>query len=69
MNCALISHVYNTEDTLYQIIFDKRFRREIYNLKTAKRDGQDDPTELNKRYSTLVEKYKTKTGSQDLDSI
>jgi len=30
----LIEHIYRSEDTLYQIIFDRRFRPEIYRLKT-----------------------------------
>lgn len=32
---AFMTHVYNTEDSLYQILYDKSYRPEVYKLKTS----------------------------------
>ena len=32
---SFLSYVYNTEDTLYQILYDKAYRPEVYKLKTG----------------------------------
>jgi hypothetical protein len=32
---TFMTHVYNTEDSLYQILYDKSYRPEVYKLKTS----------------------------------
>ena len=56
MSITLTEHIYSTEDTLYQIVYDKRFRREIYNLKTRS-DGLKSE-EIKTRFDKLNEKYR-----------
>ena len=32
---SFLSYVYNTEDTLYQILYDKAYRPDVFKLKTG----------------------------------
>ena len=48
---ALLEHIYKTEDTLFQIAFDKRVRPELYQLRTEEVLRED----TLKRYESLCE--------------
>ena len=57
VNTALFEHIYSTEDTLYQIVFDKKYQPELYRLKTEALDGRQ-ADELAKRYQEIQQKYR-----------
>ena len=52
VNTALFEHIYSTEDTLYQIVFDKKYQPELYRLKTEVVEGHQG-AELAKRYQEI----------------
>ena len=57
---ALIEHIYSSEDTLYQIIFDKKYQPELYRLKMTSNEGGDKKghDEILRRYREVQEKYR-----------
>ena len=57
VNTTLFEHIYSTEDTLYQIVFDKKYQPELYRLKTEVVDGRQG-AELAKRYQEVQQKYR-----------
>ena len=64
-NMALIEHIYRTEDTLYQIIFDRRFRPELFRLKVEETRRSD----AAKRQSEILDKFKHTPTVIDLDGL
>ena len=62
---ALVEHIYSSEDTLYQIIFDKKYQPELYRLKmTAMLDesrqesSKKSHDDFLKRYREVQERYR-----------
>ena len=47
-------HVYWTEDTLFQVLFDKTYRPQIYRLKSRSDLNHDKANELAGRYKELT---------------
>ena len=52
-SAAFLEHIYKTEDTLFQIAYDKRFRPKIYKLCTE--EVREDALQ---RYESLCNEYK-----------
>ena len=51
---TLLEHIYTTEDTLFQIAYDRRFRPELYRLKTEGTIAND----AAQRYQLLLTRYR-----------
>jgi hypothetical protein len=51
---TFMTHVYNTEDSLYQILYDKSYRPEVYKLKTSSMTTTEPQVDLNK-FGTIKE--------------
>ena len=64
-NQFVMEHMYSTEDTLFQVIFDKKFRPEIYRLKIEDHKHE----ELAKRYNDILIKYQANKKIIDLETI
>lgn len=64
-NQFVMEHMYSTEDTLFQVIFDKKFRPEIYRLKIEDHKN----TDLAKRYNDILIKYQANKKIIDLETI
>lgn len=43
---VFLKQIYRTEDSLYQVIFDKAYRPEVFRAKTSKTEGNPNPDDF-----------------------